>query len=236
MKVGVIGAMKQEVTLLRNRIKNLKTIARAGCEIHSGFLNGIEIALLKSGIGKVSATIGTTLLLEYEKPDFIINTGSAGGLSPTLNIGDIIVSCEACYHDADLTFFGYEPGQMAGYPATFRSDPSLIALAERSIASLQLHAVQGLIISGDAFIGGDESLARIRRAFPRAVAVEMEAAAIAHVCYQFCVPFVVVRAISDLAGKTSKLNFNEFLAVAIKQSSRMVETMLKDLSGKRLMH
>ncbi|MGK2946406.1 MAG: 5'-methylthioadenosine/S-adenosylhomocysteine nucleosidase [Candidatus Malihini olakiniferum] len=232
MKVGIIGAMEQEVTLLRDRIENLKTFSRAGCEIYSGWLNGVEMALLKSGIGKVSAAMGTTLLLEHTQPDIIINTGSAGGLAPTLNIGDIVVSGEARYHDADLTAFGYEPGQMAGCPAAFPAEVSLVTLAEHAIASLQLHAVQGLIISGDAFINGAEPLAHIRRIFPRAVAVEMEATAIAHVCYQFGVPFVVVRAISDVADKASHLNFNEFLAVAAKQSSRIVEAMLQELAVK----
>lgn len=232
MKVGIIGAMEQEVTLLRDRIENLKTFTRAGCEIYSGRLNGVEVALLKSGIGKVSAAMGTTLLLEHAQPDIIINTGSAGGLAPTLNVGDIVVSGEARYHDADVTAFGYEPGQMAGCPAAFPADASLISLAERAIASLQLHAVQGLIVSGDAFINGAEPLARIRRTFPQAVAVEMEATAIAHVCHQFGIPFVVVRAISDVADKASHLSFDEFLAVAAKQSSRMVEAMLQELAGK----
>lgn len=232
MKVGIIGAMEQEVTILRERIENLSTFTRAACEIYSGSLNGVEVALLKSGIGKVSAAMGTTLLLEHPRPDMIINTGSAGGLAPTLNVGDIVVSSEARYHDADITAFGYEAGQMAGCPAAFPADGSLIALAERAIVSLQLNAVQGLIVSGDAFINGAEPLARIRRTFPQAVAVEMEATAIAHVCHQFAVPFVVVRAISDVADKASHLSFDEFLAVAAQQSSRMVDAMLQELAGK----
>lgn len=80
MKVGIIGAMEEEVTLLRDRIENRQTLARAGCEIYTGQLNGIDVALLKSGIGKVAAAMGTTLLLEHCQPDLVINTGSAGGL------------------------------------------------------------------------------------------------------------------------------------------------------------
>lgn len=232
MKVGIIGAMEQEVTILRDRIENRSTFTRAGCEIYSGWLNGVKVALLKSGIGKVSAAMGTTLLLENARPDIVINTGSAGGLASTLNVGDIVVSSEARYHDADVTAFGYKAGQMAGCPAAFSADASLIALAERAIVSLQLNAVQGLIVSGDAFINGAEPLARIRRTFPQAVAVEMEATAIAHVCHQFGVPFVVVRAISDVADKASHLSFDEFLAVATQQSSRMVRVMLQELAGK----
>ncbi|PWC11298.1 5'-methylthioadenosine/S-adenosylhomocysteine nucleosidase [Brenneria corticis] len=233
MKVGIIGAMEQEVTLLRDRIENRQTIQRAGCEIYSGRLNGVDVALLKSGIGKVSAALGTTLLLEHSRPDVVINTGSAGGLAATLKVGDIVISDEVRYHDADVTAFGYEPGQMAGCPAAFIADEGLITLAQDAIAELQLHAVRGLVVSGDAFINGAEPLARIRRTFPQAIAVEMEATAIAHVCHQFAVPFVIVRAISDVADQESHLSFDEFLTVAAEQSTRMVETMLQALAERR---
>lgn len=232
MKVGIIGAMEQEVTLLRDRIENRQTFQRAGCEIYTGQINGVDVALLKSGIGKVSAALGTTLLLEHSKPDVVINTGSAGGLAPTLNVGDIVVSDEVRYHDADVTAFGYEPGQMAGCPAAFLADEKLITLAQAVIAELQLNAVRGLVVSGDAFINGAEPLARIRTTFPKAIAVEMEATAIAHVCHQFAVPFVVERAISDVADKASHLSFDEFLSVAAQQSTRMVEAILAKLAAR----
>lgn len=229
MKAGIIGAMEQEVALLRDKIENRQTVTLAGCDIYTGTLNGTEVALLKSGIGKVSAAMGTTLLLELCKPDFIINTGSAGGLASTLKVGDIVVSDQVRYHDADVTAFGYEPGQMAGCPAAFTADPALITATESCIQQLGLHAVRGLVISGDAFINGAEPLARIRNTFPQAVGVEMEATAIAHVCHQFGTPFVVVRAISDVADQDSHLSFEEFLAVAATQSSLLVETLLAQL-------
>ena len=90
MKIGIIGAMEEEVTLLRDKIENRQTITLGGCEIYTGQLNGTEVALLKSGIGKVAAALGATLLLERCKPDAIINTGSAGGLASTLKVGDIV--------------------------------------------------------------------------------------------------------------------------------------------------
>ncbi|CCJ96835.1 5'-methylthioadenosine/S-adenosylhomocysteine nucleosidase [Cronobacter malonaticus] len=230
MKAGIIGAMEEEVTLLRDKIDNRQTLNIAGCEIYTGTLNGVEVALLKSGIGKVSAAMGATLLLEHCKPDVIINTGSAGGLAPSLKVGDIVVSDEVRYHDADVTAFGYEYGQMAGCPAAFKADEKLIAAAQETIEKLNLHAVRGLVVSGDAFINGSVNLAKIRHNFPQAVAVEMEATAIGHVCHNFGVPFVVVRAISDVADQQSHLSFEEFLAVAAKQSSLMVETLLTSLN------
>ncbi|WFQ78351.1 5'-methylthioadenosine/S-adenosylhomocysteine nucleosidase [Xenorhabdus sp. SF857] len=230
MKIGVIGAMEQEVTLLRDQIEDLQTLSRGGCEIYTGKLNGVDIALLKSGIGKVSSALGTTLLIEHCQPDIVINTGSAGGLDPNLKVGDIVVSEEVRYHDADLTAFGYESGQMAQCPAAFIADDKLIALAEKCIQSLNLNAVRGLVCSGDAFINGSEPLARIRATFPQVAAVEMEAAAIGHVCHQYHIPFVVVRAISDVADQESHISFDEFLVVAAHESTRMVNAMLTELS------
>ncbi len=231
MRVGIIGAMEQEVAILRDLLDDRTTWQKAGCEIYSGRLHGIDVVLLKSGIGKVSAALGTTLLLDHYQPDFIINTGSAGGLGAAMQVGDIVVSTEVRYHDVDVTAFGYVPGQMAQCPAAFTADASLVALAEKCISRLDLRAVRGLVVSGDAFINGAESLKRIRATFPQAIAVEMEATAIAHVCHQFLVPFVVVRAISDVADQASHISFDEFLAVAAKQSSHLVETMIGALAG-----
>lgn len=230
MKPAIIGAMEEEITLLRAKMKHQKTVAQAGCEIYIGSLQGQEVALLKSGIGKVAAALGTTLLLDQFQPDVVINTGSAGGLAATLNPGDIVVSSEVRYHDVDVTAFGYEMGQMAGCPAAWLPDPALVALAEQEIAQLNLHAVNGLIVSGDRFINGGAPLATLREHFPQAVAVEMEAAAIAHVCHQFNTPFVVVRAISDVADKASHLSFEEFLTIAARHSCALVERMVQRLA------
>ncbi|HCR4097735.1 TPA: 5'-methylthioadenosine/S-adenosylhomocysteine nucleosidase [Providencia rettgeri] len=230
MKVGVIGAMEQEVAILRSQIENCQTISRAGYEIYTGKINGVDVALLKSGIGKVAAAIGTTLLLEHCQPDVVINTGSAGGLDPRLNVGDIVVSTEVRYHDADVTAFGYEPGQMAQCPPAFVADSNLINVAEQCINLLDMNAVRGLVCSGDAFINGAEPLARIKAMFPQVAAVEMEATAIGQVCHQFGVPFVVVRAISDVADKESHTSFDEFLPIAARQSSLMINAILTKLA------
>lgn len=117
-----------------------------------------------------------------------------------------------------------------GCPAGFKADDKLIAAAQSCIEALNLHAVRGLIVSGDAFINGSVGLAKIRHNFPQAVAVEMEATAIAHVCHNFGVPFVVVRAISDVADQQSHLSFDEFLAVAAKRSTLMVEKLVQTLA------
>ncbi|WP_394211120.1 5'-methylthioadenosine/S-adenosylhomocysteine nucleosidase [Enterovibrio calviensis] len=228
MKIGIIGAMEQEVTLLKNQINNGQLQEIAGCKFYTGDMNGVDVVLLQSGIGKVAAAVGTSVLLDHFKATLVINTGSAGGFDPSLNLGDVVISTDVAYHDADVTAFGYTMGQMAGQPATFTSDAALMDIAEQALAAMKPapHAVRGLICTGDAFVCTAERQNYIREHFPNVIAVEMEAAAIAQACHQFNVPFVVVRAISDVADKESPMTFDEFLPLAAKSSSAMVEKMV----------
>lgn len=228
MKLGIIGAMEQEVAILKSALDNLSTHTKAGCTFYTGEYQGVELVLLQSGIGKVAASVGTTLLLECFDVDAVINTGSAGGFDPSLNHGDVVISTEVRHHDADVTAFGYEIGQMASQPAAFIADPKLMDLTEKALNALEdQHAVRGLICTGDVFVCTPERQNYIRQNFPGVVAVEMEAAAIAQTCHQFNVPFVVVRAISDVADKESPMSFDEFLPLAAKTSSAMVLKMVE---------
>ncbi len=228
MKIGIIGAMEQEVSILKQALCNCIEEKKGGCTFYSGQISGTDIVLLQSGIGKVAASVGTTMLLDTFKPDIVINTGSAGGFDSSLNLGDVVISTEVRHHDADVTAFGYEMGQMAGQPAAFKADEKLIEVAEKAITMKQgQHAVRGLICTGDTFVCSDEKQNYIRQHFPSVIAVEMEAAAIAQACHQFDVPFVVVRAISDVADKASPMSFDEFLPLAAQSSSEMVFNMIE---------
>ncbi|WP_153447726.1 5'-methylthioadenosine/S-adenosylhomocysteine nucleosidase [Vibrio algicola] len=227
MKVGIIGAMEQEVAILKDALSNSESQTKGGCTFYTGSINGVDVVLLQSGIGKVAASVGTALLIECFQPDVVINTGSAGGFDSSLNLGDVVISSEVRHHDADVTAFGYEIGQMAQQPAAFIADEKLIQLTEQALATMNdTYAVRGLICTGDVFVCTPEKQAFIRQHFPTAVAVEMEAAAIAQTCHQFAKPFVVVRAISDVADKESPMSFDEFLPLAAKSSSAMVMAML----------
>ena len=227
MKIGIIGAMEQEVAILKDQLANCETHLKAGCTFYTGTLNGHDVVLLQSGIGKVAAAVGSAVLLEIFQPDVVLNTGSADGFDSSLNVGDVVISTEVRYHDADVTAFGYEIGQMAQQPAAFASDTKLMDVAEKALATMgDTHAVRGLICTGDAFVCSAEKQAFIRDNFPSVIAVEMEAAAIAQACHQFNVPFVVVRAISDVADKESPMSFEEFLPVAAQSSSVMVAKMV----------
>ena len=229
MKIGIVGAMVQEVEILQNLMKNKRINKLATCTIYEGEIGRHQVALLQSGIDKTAAAMGTTALILTCQPDCIINTGSAGGLNPQLNIGDIIISDKVCYHDADVTAFGYAKGQLPACPEKFMADAKLIETVNTVVTEQAQNAVIGLVCSGDQFINGAEMIAQIRQDFPEVAAVEMEAAAIAHTCYAFNVPFVVIRAISDVADKESHISFDEFLPTAVKQSSKIVLAVLEKL-------
>ncbi|MDG6267405.1 5'-methylthioadenosine/S-adenosylhomocysteine nucleosidase [Glaesserella parasuis] len=230
MKIGIIGAMAQEVEILLSYMAEPKLTEIAGCKIYEGKINNTDIALLQSGIGKTAAAMGTALLLQLTKPEMVINTGSAGGLDANLNVGDIVISTEVRHHDIDVTAFGYEKGQLPANPAAFMANEQLAQIAIKETEKAGFNAVSGLICSGDLFVNGNDMIARIRNDFPSVKAVEMEAASIAQVCYAFQVPFVVVRAISDVADKESHLSFDEFLPLAAEKSSEIVLAMLNNFA------
>ncbi|MBB6445941.1 5'-methylthioadenosine/S-adenosylhomocysteine nucleosidase [Bacillus benzoevorans] len=226
MKIAIIGAMEEEVVLLRDKIENKTVEVIAGCEYTSGMMNGVEVVLLRSGIGKVNAAMSTTILLDKYQPDFVINTGSAGGSEESLNVGDIVISTEVRHHDVDVTAFDYEYGQVPQLPPAFLADEELVKVAWEGAKELQgVQVVQGLIASGDIFVNELAVVENIRDKFNVVKAVEMEAAAIAQVCYQFGVPFVIIRSLSDIAGKESNISFDQYLEKAALHSANLVMKM-----------
>ncbi|HDE9409189.1 TPA: 5'-methylthioadenosine/S-adenosylhomocysteine nucleosidase [Staphylococcus aureus] len=230
--IGIIGAMEEEVTILKNKLTQLSEISVAHVKFYTGILKDREVVITQSGIGKVNAAISTTLLINKFKPDVIINTGSAGALDESLNVGDVLISDDVKYHDADATAFGYEYGQIPQMPVAFQSSKPLIEKVSQVVQQQQqqqLTAKVGLIVSGDSFIGSVEQRQKIKKAFPNAMAVEMEATAIAQTCYQFNVPFVVVRAVSDLANGEAEMSFEAFLEKAAVSSSQTVEALVSQL-------
>ncbi|RUS54402.1 5'-methylthioadenosine nucleosidase [Kurthia sp. 3B1D] len=223
MKIAVIGAMEEEVELLRATLENTTTETIANSEYTQGTYKDKDVILLKSGIGKVNAAMSTTILLEKYQPDVVINTGSAGGYDANLDVGAIVISDEVRHHDVDATIFGYEMGQVPQMPVGFKADARLMEVAEQAVAEVGEHqSATGLITTGDSFMNDPVRVETVRNYFPTMKAVEMEAAAVAQVCYQFATPFVVIRALSDIAGKQSDISFDEFLTIAAKHSTQVV--------------
>lgn len=238
MKIGIIGAMAEEIEDLKLRMGNFKIEERAGFTFYSGTLYREEIVLLLSGIGKVNAAMGTTLLIERFNPDCIINTGSAGGFSKKLSIGDIVISTEVRHHDVDATVFGYEYGQVPQMPAAYIPNSVLIKMAEKAVQKLDdVGTSKGLIATGDAFMHKDDHIHAVIEKLPSIIAAEMEAAAIAQCCHNFNLPFVIIRAISDIAGdKDNQIEFKDFLKVAAVNSAVMVMEIIKLISEYEISH
>ncbi|MEW4284168.1 5'-methylthioadenosine/S-adenosylhomocysteine nucleosidase [Priestia koreensis] len=231
MKVAIIGAMEEEVTILRDKLENLEQTVIGGSEYSTGTIDGVDIVLLKSGIGKVNAALSTAVLLEKFKPDYVVNTGSAGGFHPELNVGDAVISTEVRHHDVDVTIFNYEYGQVPGMPAAFLPEEKLVRAAEEAAKQItDMQIVKGLIATGDSFMNDPVRVEFVREKFPNLYAAEMEAAAIAQVCHQFETPFVIIRALSDIAGKESNVSFDQFLDKAALNSASLVLGIVKQLT------
>jgi adenosylhomocysteine nucleosidase len=234
--IGIIGAMEDEVRMLREGITDKKTEKDGVFEFTAGRLEGRNVVLLPGGIGKVNAAVGCAVLIRRFGPDLVINTGSAGGIDPALGFGDAVIAEGLVQHDVDVTAFGYAPGQIPRMPAVFTVPEDLIRAAERAVDELKdegllpgnFNHVRGLIGSGDVFMHEEGRIRKARELFPAMRAVEMEAAAIAQTCYLFSVPGLFIRAVSDIAGKESPVKFDEFLPVASKHSGEIVRRIIRN--------
>ena len=119
MIAGIIGAMEPEVAILKSALTQATTETYFGYDFHIGDLDGNQVVIVQSGIGKVAAALATALLIDKFSPDYVVNTGSAGGFDQSLKVGDIVISSEVRYHDVDVTAFGYEVGQLPANPAAY---------------------------------------------------------------------------------------------------------------------
>ena len=229
MTIGIIGAMDEEVAILLEHMTEKQEITIANCLFVEGKLSGKEVVLLKSGIGKVNAAMATTILHERFAPSYVINTGSAGGYSDELNIGDIVISTSVVHHDVDATAFDYVYGQVPGMPIKYEADSDLIEKAVQAIQILDVQGVKGMIATGDSFMDNPNRVSSVLEHFQDVIALEMEAAAIAQVCYQYNKPFVIMRALSDIAGKESSISFESFLEKAAANSSELIIRMIENM-------
>lgn len=227
MAIGIIGAMDEEVELLKSKMDETVEREIAGSLFVEGMLYGQKVVLLKSGIGKVNAAMSTTILHEQFDINAVINTGSAGGFAKELEVGDVVISSLVTHHDVDVTAFQYAYGQVPGMPAMYPADDLLIEKAMEAVKKTDAKAAKGIIATGDSFMQEETKVDFVRGKFPEMIAAEMEAAAIAQVCYKYGTPFVVIRALSDIAGKESSLSFDQFLPKAAENAANMIMEMVK---------
>ncbi|MBR3120225.1 MAG: 5'-methylthioadenosine/S-adenosylhomocysteine nucleosidase [Oceanobacillus sp.] len=229
MTIGIIGAMDEEVALLLDQMTEKQEQTVANCLFVQGKLQDKSVVLLKSGIGKVNAAMATTIMHERFAPTHVINTGSAGGFASNLEVGDIVISTEVVHHDVDVTAFNYSYGQVPGLPPMYKADKTLVEKAVAAVKNMDINCEQGIIATGDSFMEDPERVAFVHEKFPTMLASEMEAAAVAQVCHQYNKPFVIIRALSDIAGKKSSISFDQFLETAAKNAAQLIIAVVKSL-------
>ena len=228
LKTGIIGAMDEEVRTLKSAVTNPKTTTLAGVEFCEGTLDGATVVSVECGIGKVNAGICAQLLINIFGVDRIINTGVAGSLDASIDIGDIVVSTDAVQHDFDLTPLGLAPGEMMGLGSnSFPADPTLRENAVNAIRECapEIHVFEGRVCTGDQFISSSEQKNDIISKFG-GLCCEMEGGAIAQVCYQNKIPFVILRAISDKADGSAEMNYTEFVHEAAVRCAAITRAMI----------
>ena len=228
--IGIIGAMDEEVSLIKESASARLAETVAGMEFFTGELGDTPVVIVKCGIGKVNAGICTQILISRFQPAAIINTGVAGSLNADIDIGDIVVSTEAVQHDFNVSEIGVARGEI---PPTgrvaFPADSSLCRMATEAVhqVSPEIHVFEGRICSGDQFISSAEKKSFITSEFG-SLACEMEGASIAQVCVANGVPFGVIRAISDSADESSHMDFGEFCIKAADNSAEVVKVFLSE--------
>lgn len=229
--IGIIGAMEEEVSKLKERMLIKETITKASMEFVKGTLGEKEIVVVRSGIGKVNAAICTQILIDLFDVKAIINTGIAGSLRAEINIGDIVLSSDALQHDVDATGFGYDYGVIPRMEnSIFAASERLIKIAKESCETVNkdISTFVGRIVSGDQFVSSKEKKDWISSNF-QGYCTEMEGAAIAQVAYLNRIPFLIVRAISDKADNSAQMDYGEFEAKAIIHSVKLMVEMIQRL-------
>ncbi|OJF76561.1 MAG: 5'-nucleosidase [Treponema sp. CETP13] len=229
-KIGIIGAMQVEINHLHTIMKDCKEIKIGNLVFYEGKIGKTNIVLVKSGVGKVNAAMVTTILIITFKVTHLINTGVAGGMSKDLSIFDIVVSTDVIHHDMNAVGFGYKICEVPGLDTiSFPADKKMIELAKEAYkeGSFDKKIKEGRVASGDVFVSTAEAKAKIVD-ICNPVCCEMEGAAVAQVAYLNKVPFIIIRAISDMAENTDEVYEEE---KAAKYSGFLVEHLLKKLGN-----
>ena len=208
-RIGIIGAMEEEIALLKEKMEIEVIVKKASMEFYQGTLNGREIVVVRSGIGKVNAGLCAQILIDVFHVNRLINTGIAGSLKADIDIGDIVISSDALQHDMDARNFGYARGEIPRMDTvSFPADSDLISIAKTACeeANPDIKVFVGRIVTGDQFIA-ERTVKNEIASWTEGYCTEMEGAAIAQAAYLNKVPFVIVRAISDKADDSASMDY-----------------------------
>ena len=230
-KIGIIGAMDVEIAALKERMTVTRTVEKASMLFTEGTIEGVDVVLVKSGVGQVNAGVCVQILADAFGVTHVINTGAAGSLDARLDIGDILISSDAVYWDVDVTIFGYAPGEVPqmgvkSFPADAAMAEKVKEICERVNPDIHTHI--GRVASGDSFVADDDRKAFIRDTFG-ASCCEMEGTAIAQACYLNALPFLIIRAISDKADGSEYIDYLLFEAKAGEAAARLLLAALPEL-------
>ena len=221
--------MDIEVNSFKELMTDKKTETVSGTEFVCGSLWGKPAVVAVSGVGKVNAAIYTqTMCLKYT-PDFIINSGVAGGLEKSLNICDAVVANAVIQHDMDTSSLGDPVGFISGINMVdIPCDEEISSKLTAASTENGIHTLVGKIVSGDQFINSADKKKYLVDTFG-AYACEMEAASIGHVAYKNNIPFCILRSISDNADGSSHLSYTEFVDAAAKNLVKVMKSFFEKL-------
>jgi adenosylhomocysteine nucleosidase len=247
---AILGAFGEEVSLIETMLAEGREQKVQGISFWTGKLNGRQVVLARSGVGKVNAAMTAALLIAYFKPSEVIFTGIAGAINPDLLPADIVIAARTAQHDfGALTVEGFihrgAPSPVNGNrnPVFFPADAALLAAAEKAASRVELEKVKtgqaerspkvmkGVIVTGDAFISSPSKKLELRKTLG-ADAVEMEGAAVAQVCFQQSTPCLVIRSMSDLADQNAQRDYEKFYRIAARNSAKLVAAIVEQLSAK----
>jgi len=252
VKIGIVGAMPEEIALLQKNLHGVRSETRGMREYLQGELYGQDVTLVFSRWGKVAAASTVTTLIEVYGVELVVFTGVAGAISTGLELGDVVIASGLIQYDLDASALpGLERFEVPLLNVSeFTVEPRLLALAKQSAEryvstdlatdvpgellaefGIQRPKVRtGLIISGDRFIAGNEIVKGLMEALPNAQCVEMEGAAVAQVCFEHKVPVIVMRTISDRADHSAAIDFPKFVQrIASKFTSGVLKQLIAQI-------
>lgn len=234
MKLGIIGAMELEVETLLQTMENKVSANIAGSAFHQGQLHGLEVVVVQCGVGKVNAALCAQILCSCFHVTHLVNTGIAGSLSAALDIGDLLVSRDAMYHDFDCVHFGYPFGRVPGMDVTaFPADETMIRYASAAAEKVHPgHVTIGRVASGDQFVA-DKAVKEQIIARTGGLCTEMEGCAIAQTAYRNGVPFVILRAISDKADDSAEMDYPTFERIAAHRCAEVTMLLAQQLLAQK---
>ena len=225
MKIAIMGAMPEEIAPILEKLGKYKTIKYADNEYYEALYNGVEIVVAYSKIGKVFSTLTATTMIQHFGCDKLLFSGVAGGINPSLKIGDLIVATKLSQHDLDITAFGHPMGFVPGGSVFVEADKDLIKLSYEVAKELGKTIQEGIIATGDQFVHDEKIKKTIVENF-NADALEMEGGSVAVVCSSLDVPFFILRAISDTADTDASFSFDEFMESSAVISAEFIMKMV----------